>query len=239
MIIVQILDSIVEWLSEQVMNILDIVNGSILAALGCDMTTFNSYFPIAKNLYSIFVYTGVAIVMLNLVWNLYKNFVLGLGFEAEDPMKLTIRSMIFIFLTVYSFQIMELILSIGGTPYSWIVDADLPSLEFASFFSVVTTIVGGAVNGSVALITLIVVMILAWNYLKLLVEVAERYIVLAILVYTAPIAFSLGAAKSTNNIFRSYCRMVGGQIFLLIMNAWCLKLFTTMVGNFISNPLMI
>ena len=28
-----------------------------------------------------------------------------------------------------------------------------------------------------------------------------------------------------------------GQIFLLLMNAWCLRLFTSMVGSFISNPL--
>lgn len=80
-------------------------------------------------------------------------------------------------------------------------------------------------------------LILAWNYLKLLFEAAERYILLGVIVYTAPVAFAMGASQSTSNIFKSWCRMFGGQIFLLIMNAWCLRLFTSMVGSFLSNPL--
>lgn len=91
--------------------------------------------------------------------------------------------------------------------------------------------------GSVALIALILVVILAWNYLKLLLEAAERYVVLGILVFTAPLAFAMGAARGTNNIFKSWCRMFSGQLLLLIMNAWCLKLFVNMVGEFLANPL--
>ena len=36
---------------------------------------------------------------------------------------------------------------------------------------------------------LILVIILAWNYLKLLLEAAERYVLLGVLIYTAPVAF--------------------------------------------------
>ena len=75
------------------------------------------------------------------------------------------------------------------------------------------------------------------HYLKLLLEAAERYVLLGVLVYTAPMAFSMGASQSTSNIFKSWCRMFGGQVFLLLMNAWCLRLFTSMVGAFIANPL--
>ena len=35
-----ILDSIVEWIATQIMNLLDLVTGSVLGALGCDMSTF-------------------------------------------------------------------------------------------------------------------------------------------------------------------------------------------------------
>ena len=101
------------------------------------------------------------------------------------------------------------------------------------------TILGVVANGSVALIALILILILAWNYIKLLFEAAERYVLLGVLVYTAPVAFAMGASESTANIFKSWCKMVGGQIFLLIMNAWCLRLFTSMVGTFLSNPLSI
>lgn len=232
-----ILDGIVEWIAEQVMNILDLINTSVLGALGCNMDTFLHYFPAAQTLYSVFVATGIGLVLLNWVWQLFKNFGLIAGVEAEDPLKLSIRSVIYIGLIYYCDQITALILKVGGTPYSWILSSDLPPINFADFSSVLLTILGVCANGSISLIALILILILAWNYIKLLFEAAERYVLLGVIVYTAPIAFAAGASQSTSGIFKSWCRMFGGQIFLLIMNAWCLRLFTSMVGNFLSNPL--
>lgn len=234
-----ILDGIVEWIAEQVMHGLDLINTSVLGALGCDMSVFLRYFPAAETMYDIFVALAVGLVLLLWVWNLFKNFGIGGGGEAEDPVKLSIRSVLFILLAWYSEDIVNMALSIGGTPYSWILTAALPSLSFADFSSVLLTIVGVCANGAVALIVLILVLILAWNYLKLLCEAAERYVLLGVMVFTAPVAFAMGASQATSNIFKSWCRMLGGQIFLLVMNAWCLKLFTSMVGAFIANPLSI
>lgn len=232
-----ILDGIVEWLAEQVMNILDLITSSVLGALGCDMTTFLRYFPAAETMYSIFVALSIGIILLNWVWQLFKNFGLAAGVEAEDPIRLSFRSVLFILLAYFSDEIVNIVLKIGGTPYHWIMTSNLPALNFADFNSVVLVIIGVCANGAVAIITLILVLILAWNYLKLLFEAAERYILLGVLVYTAPVAFSMGASQTTSGIFRSWCRMLGGQVFLLLMNAWCLRLFTSMVGTFIANPL--
>ena len=234
-----ILDSIVEWIATQVMNLLDLITGSVLGALGCDMSTFLRYFPAAETLYSVFVAIAIGLILLNLVWQLLKNFGLGVGISAEDPVKLTVKSVFFIFLAYFSDQIMGLILSIAGTPYNWIVDAALPPLQFSNFGSVLTVVIGCLASGSVGLIVLILVLIIAWNYIRLLFEAAERYILLGVLIFTAPIAFSMGASESTSNIFRSWCRMLGGQLVLLIMNAWCLRLFVSMVGTFLANPLSI
>ena len=66
----------------------------------------------------------------------------------------------------------------GGTPYNWILSSDLPALNFADFNSVLLTVLGVCANGSVALIALTLLLILAWNYIKLLFEAAERYILL-------------------------------------------------------------
>ena len=232
-----ILDGIVEWIAEQVMNILDLITTSVLGALGCSMDTFLRYFPAAETMYQVFLALGIGLILLNWVWQLFKNYFMGAGIEAEDPIKLSIRSFLFIFLTFYAKDIVDLLLKISGTPYNWILTEDLPPLKFADFNSVVTVILGVCANGAVAIIALILVLILAWNYIKLLFEAAERYILLGVLVYTAPAAFSMGASQSTGNIFKSWCRMLGGQFFLLLMNAWCLRLFTSMVGTFLANPL--
>lgn len=232
-----ILDGIVEWIAEQIMYGLDLINTSVLGALGCDMTVFLRYFPAASTMYDIFVALAIGLILLIWVWNLFRNYWLGAGVEAEDPVKLSIRAVIFILLAFFADDIVSLVLQIGGTPYQWIMTSALPSLDFASFQSVLLVIIGVCANGAVTLIVLILLLILAWNYIKLLFETAERYVLLGVLVYTAPVAFAMGASQSTSNIFKSWARMFGGQVFLLIMNAWCLRLFISMVGAFIANPL--
>lgn len=234
-----ILDSIVEWIATQIMNLLDLITGSVLGALGCDMSTFLRYFPAAETMYEVFVAIAIGFILLNLVWQLFKNFGAGIGLSAEDPAKLLLRSILFVFLALFADEIMTVVLGIVGTPYSWIVDASLPSIKFSSFGSVLTVIVGCIASGSVSLIVIILVIIVAWNYIKLLFEAAERYIMVGVLIFTAPVAFATGASESTSNIFSAWCRMLGGQLFLLIMNAWCLRLFVSMVGTFLANPLSV
>ena len=218
---------------------LDLITTSVLGALGCDMTVFLRYFPAAETMYNIFVGLAIGLILLNWVWQLFKNYGAVAGIEAEDPVKLSLRSVLFILLAYFSDDIVSIVLKIGGTPYRWIMNSELPPLNFANFNSVILTIVGVCASGTVSLISLILVLILAWNYIKLLFEAAERYVLLGVLVYTSPVAFAMGASQSTSNIFKSWCRMFGGQVFLLVMNAWCLRLFTSMVGAFISNPLSI
>lgn len=88
----EILDGIVEWIAEQVMNGLDLISVSVLGSLGCDMGTFLRYFPAAKIMYHIFVVTTIGLVLLNWVWQLFKNFGVIAGVEAEDLLRAFHRS---------------------------------------------------------------------------------------------------------------------------------------------------
>lgn len=175
-----ILDGIVEWIAEQVMHGLDLINSSVLGALGCNMNTFLRYFPAADTMYKIFVALAIGLILLNWVWQLFKNYGLSAGIEAEDPIKLSLRSTLFILIVYFSDQIVDTVLKIGGTPYSWILNSELPPLDFASFNSVLLVILGVCASGAVSIIALILILILAWNYIKLLFEAAERYIMLGV-----------------------------------------------------------
>lgn len=76
---------------------------------------------------------------------------------------------------------------------------------------------------------------LGWNYFKLLLEAVERYIVVGVLCYTSPLAFCMGGSKATNQVFKSWCRMVGSQLLLLVMNVWFIRGFNSSVGQYIGN----
>ena len=109
-----ILDGIVAWIAEQVMHGLDLISTSVLGALGCNMDTFLRYFPAAETMYNIFVALAIGLILLNWVWQLFKNYGLSAGIEAEDPIKLSIRSIIFILLAYFSDEIVDIVLKIGG-----------------------------------------------------------------------------------------------------------------------------
>ena len=92
-----ILDGIVEWIAEQVMNALDLVTTSILGALGYSMDTFLRYFPAVETMYQVFMALAIGLIPFNWVWQLFKNYFAGAGIEAEDPIKLSLRTFLFYF----------------------------------------------------------------------------------------------------------------------------------------------
>ena len=68
-------------------------------------------------MYNIFVALAIGLILLNWAWQLFRNYGLAAGLEAEDPVKLSIRSVLFILLAYFSAEIVSTILKIGGTPY--------------------------------------------------------------------------------------------------------------------------
>ena len=110
-----ILDGIVDWLATQVMNLLDLASTSVLGALGCNMDTFKRYFPAASAMYEIFIWTAIGLVLLNLVWQLYRCYGAGFDIDTENPTNLVVRSVIFLLLIWYCDDIVNLALQIGGS----------------------------------------------------------------------------------------------------------------------------
>ena len=58
---------------------------------------------------------------------------------------------------------------------------------------------------------------------------------LGVFSYTAPLAFATGGSKATNNILASWSKMFGGQVVLVILNAWCMKMFLSGYGNMMAS----
>ena len=131
-------------------------------------------------------------------------------------------------------------LTIARAPYTSLMDLTMTGEDF-TFAGVEQALTNGlttlvATARVVGLILILILLIaLGWNYFKLLLETVERYIVVGVLCYTSPLAFSMGASKSTSNVFKSWCRMVGSQLLLLVMNVWFLRGFAPSMGQFIGN----
>lgn len=234
-----IFESIVNWVASIVTSIMDAVSGIFLNALGTDMTAMEQYFPFVTEAFFIFQYTAWALLFLITVWQLFLVFG-GPVTEAENPWQLLARSAIFAILIGYAKPIFLLALDIARAPYTALMDAtmDPGSFTFAGVEQVLTNGLSTMVSTITVvgpLLTIILMISLGWNYFKMLLECVERYVVVGVLCYTSPLAFSMGGSKTTNNVFKGWTRMVGSQLLLLVLNVWFLRAFNSTVGQFIGN----
>ena len=234
-----IFESIVNWVASIVTSIMDAVSGIFLNALGTDMTAMEQYFPFVTEAFSIFQYTAWALLFLITVWQLFRVFG-GPVTEAENPWQLLVRSTIFAILIGYAKPIFLLALDIARAPYTALMDAtmDPGSFTFAGVEQVLTNGLSTMVSTITVvgpLLTIILMISLGWNYFKMLLECVERYVVVGVLCYTSPLAFSMGGSKTTNNVFKGWTCMVGSQLLLLVLNVWFLRAFNSTVGQFIGN----
>ena len=234
-----IFEGIVGWVASIVSQLFDAVSGLFLEALGTDMTAMEEYFPFVTKAYDVMQVTAWAILILITIWQLFRAFG-GPITEAENPWHLVVRGAIFAFLIGYAKPIFSACLSIARAPYTSLMDLSMTGEDFTfagveqALTSGLTTIV--SVASVVGLILILILEIaLGWNYFKLLLETVERYVVVGVLCYTSPLAFSMGSSKATNTVFRSWCRMVGSQLLLLVMNVWFLRGFASSMGQFIAN----
>lgn len=234
-----IFEGIATWVASVMTQIMDAISGVFIGALGTDMTAMEEYFPFAVSAYTIIQYTAWALLFLVATWQIFRAFSGPLG-ETENPLTILARGAIFGFLIAYAKPIFSLALDIARAPYTALMDSTLDPGDF-TFAGIEQALTNGlttlvSVSTVVGLILLIILMIaLAWNYFKLLLETVERYVLVGVLCYTSPLAYAMGASKATSRVFQSWCRMVGSQLLLLVLNVWFLRAFNSSVGQFIAN----
>ena len=234
-----IFDGIVGWVSSVVTKLMDAVSGLFLGALGTDMTAMEEYFPFVSKAFTIIQFTAWTLLFLITIWKMFRAFG-GPITEAENPLTLLMRAVVFALLIGFAKPVFLYVLKIARAPYTALMDVTMGAEDFtfAGIESVlrsglISVAAGTSIVGS--LLVIILMIALGWNYFKLLLEVVERYVVVGVLCYTSPLAYALGASKDTSQVFRSWCRMVGSQLLLLVMNVWFLRAFNSSVGQYLGS----
>jgi len=234
-----IFEGIIDWVAGIASSIMDAISGLFLNALGTDMTAMEEYFPFVSAAFDVMQYMAWALLFLICVWQLFRVF-RGPITDAENPWQLVVRSCLFGVLVGYAKPIFTLVLDIARAPYTALLDVQLTGEDF-TFAGLEEVISNGLVTIAstitviAPLLLLILLISVGWNYFKLLLETVERYIVVGVLCYTSPPAFAMGGSKATSQIFASWCRMVGSQLLLLVLNVWFLRAFNSSVGQYIAN----
>lgn len=233
-----LVDAIKEMVSQFLVDMMGLITDVFTDLLSCNLSLFEELFSVVGSLYqNVIVPMGIALLLMILIWQLFKSMFGKVGINAEEPIELIGRSSICLFFVVASKPVVNYILRIAGTPYQWVIGTDIKVQSFSEYVTALEGITAplGLGSVSIAILMLIMQFVVAWNYFKMLFIIAERYVLLGVFSYTAPLAFATGGSKSTNNILASWAKMFGGQVVLIILNAWCLKMFLSGYGNMMAS----
>ena len=213
-----------EWAYELVLECWEYFSTALLDIMSMDYAYMKSHVPVMDDIIQVLMAVGWALLIGNLVFQALKSMMPGLGFEGEDPKLLFTRSFVFSFLLLASPQICEIGLSITARII------DLLQVPTAVHVTLVDKSVFGTLTAS-WLLAILFGIIIIFKTLRLLLEIAERYVILAVLTMTAPLAFAMGGSKSTADIFSGWCRMYGSMCLLMVTNVIFFKMLLSVLST--------
>ncbi len=218
-----------EWVYSLIFDIWNYFSSSLLNVMSLDFAYIKTHIPVMGDIQQIILAVGWALLLGNLVFQALRSMAAGLGFEGEDPKLLFARTFVFGFLLLASPQICEIVLGMTSKVIALleVPDAIHVQLVDGSVFGVFT---------ASWLLVIIFDLITMFMVFSLLLEVAERYMVLAMLTVMAPLAFAMGGSKSTSEIFSGWCRMFGSMCFLMATNIVFFKMLLSVVSTVPSFP---
>ncbi len=227
-------EAVYEMCSQFIVDMMDVASGMFTEILSCDLDLFEDLFGVAGVLYqNAILPMGIALLLLILVWQLFKSMFGKMGTSSEEPLELVFRSGFCLFMMMHAKDIVNYILEFAGTPYEWVVGTNITVDSFSEYLSTSEAVFSilGIDALSISILKLIMQFVVAWNYFKMLFVLTERYVLLGVFSYTSPLAFATGGSKATNNILASWTKMFGGQVVVVILDAWCVKMFLSAYGN--------
>lgn len=190
-----------------------------------DLTYFAERVPVINDIGTIFFAVGWALLIGNLVFQAMRSMMSGVGIEAEEPGRLFLRTAMFSFLLMVSRQICEIGLGFSSTIM------DMLQIPNAITFDPFGEDTFDMLPNAGWIVVILVNVIIQWQTIKLFFEVAERYVILCVLTYCAPLAFAMGGSKSTGEIFRGWLRMFASMCALMVFNLMFVKLLISAMSN--------
>lgn len=219
-----IFQGFLEWAYGLVLECWEYFSTALLDIMSMDFVYLKSHVPVMDDIMQVLMAVGWALLIGNLVFQALKSMASGLGFEGEDPKLLFTRTFVFSFLLLASPQISGIGLSLTAK----IIDLlQIPT-------AVHVTLVDESVFGHLAASWLLVILfgvIVMFKVFRLLLEIAERYVILAVLTMTAPLAFAMGGSRSTSDIFSGWCRMFGSMCVLMTTHVIFFKMLLSVLAT--------
>ena len=217
----------IEWIYGLILECWEYFASVLFDLMSLDFAYLREHMPVIDTIRQIMLGVGWALLIGNLVFQATRGMAAGLGFDAEDPKLLFTRTFAFSFLLVASPQICELGLNMTSTVIELLQMPDAVDITFADEASF------GGLTGSWLLVVICGIIVMFQTF-KLIMEMAERYFILAVLTIASPLAFGMGGSRNTSDIFNGWCRMFGSMCLLMATNVMFVKMLLSVLSYYPS-----
>ena len=227
-----ILKGLFQWIYGLFLELISYCANALLKVMSTDLNFWETSVPVVTSLYRVLTAIGWGLLIGNCVFQALKAMFAGLGFETESPAILLLRTGLFGTLLIFSKDICDIGLSIGknvmnliGIPTSVTITTPTEAMFSAS--------------GVGWLLVIIIGFILGFQLFKLFFEIAERYVVVAVLTLLCPLGFAMGGSRSTKDICFGYIRTYASMIVMMVLNVLFLKLILSALASMPPDALVL
>ena len=227
-----ILQGLFQWIYGLFLDLITFCANALLGVMSTDLEFWETSVPVVTTLYGILTAVGWGLLIGNLAFQSMKAMFAGLGLETESPAILMLRTVLFGTLLMFSKDICDIGLSIAknvielmGIPDS----VTITTPEESMFGSL----------GAAWLLVIIMGFIIGFQIIKLFFEIAERYVVVAVLTLLFPVGLAMGASKSTKDICTGYIRTYASMVVMMVMNVLFLKLILSALATMPADTLVL
>lgn len=228
---------IFQWLTEALGGLLDAASTAFLECLDMRPSSYLTVFPLLANIYSLLQNIGLGmtgVVAAIAFYNFFGMKAAGGRFN-DTPAQILVRTAIASGMIYFGGYILERVVQIAAWSYQVFNALEVKTgTSLAALFSadaIALSLGEMAINGGVGVtdlalsaIALLLTALITYNLLKIILEVAERYMMVGVLVYTSPLIYCTIASGGTMQIFKSWVRMVTSACMMMSFSSLFLKL---------------
>lgn len=206
--------------------------------LDLDLTEFVTKYPILASGYSLFRTMAIGIVILLALYQIAMFFKPG-NSAREAPTSILIRSFSATFMVYFGGHFLAMLVNLANHPYKAFLKLGAQNNDLY-VTNVFTATIGSGLRNLVSLsagtalveliLGLILLVMLFKGFFRLIAEILERYLLVGVLTFAAPLGFSTIASPATSQICSRYLNMYCGQLLLMSLSVWSYNLALSTLG---------
>lgn len=209
-ILARLLDAVISWWGKELMPL--------------SMAEMTKKIPFLATGYSVFQSMALAFAIIIAAFSIYSVF-LSAGESRTSPVRVLVMTGVSIGMIYFGNYIAMMLVDFIKNPYEafWGLELEGAQIEWDKVLDtgIFPEVIGLIKTAAIFILTVAITVAL----FKLYVEMFERYLMVGITVYAfAPLAYATIASDQTIHIFKRWFSMFIGQLILMCLSVWSLKL---------------